>query len=79
MKKTILKMISACMFVALLSFNITTTTNSLDFSLGGMAALASGTTCDESTDPVEKNWNQEDADDPTNCEANGAGCINCTN
>jgi hypothetical protein len=43
MKKTILKITAIATFALLMAFNITTTTNETNFSLGGLEVLASGT------------------------------------
>ena len=43
MKKTILKCVAIATFALLLAFNVTTTISSTNFSLGGLKALANGT------------------------------------
>ena len=74
MKKTILKCVAIAMFALLLAFNVTTTMNSTDFSLGGLIALASGT-----SDGGDKGTLMEDKNNPgTFCCSSGTRTCGAT-
>ena len=74
MKKAILKITVAIVFSLMVIFNISTSVNSTDFSLGGPKALANGTNpgsecyysyCDDYTNTCKSNYNA------TNCAGPG--------